>query len=80
MGFVNKIIGSITGANQAADAAKGAAQTQANAAQAGINQQNQMFAALQQALSPYTQAGNRCFGGISKLIGPWRSAGATGSN
>lgn len=69
MGFVNKIIGSITGANQAADAAKGAAQTQANAAQAGINQQNQMFAALQQALSPYTQAGTGALGAYQSLSG-----------
>ena len=69
MGFISNLIGDITGANKAADAATSAAQTQAGSAQAGIDQQQKMFQALQQALSPYTQAGTGALGAYQNLSG-----------
>lgn len=69
MGFISKFVGSITGANQAAAGQQAAAQTQANSAQAGIDSQEKMFAALQQALAPYTQAGTGAIGAYQNLSG-----------
>lgn len=69
MGFISKFVGSITGANQAAAGQQAAAQTQANSAQAGIDSQEKMFAALQQALAPYTQAGSGAIGAYQNLSG-----------
>lgn len=72
MGFVSKFIGNITGTNAAAAGQVAASQTQAASAQAGIDSQEKMFAALQAALAPYTQAGvnaTSAYGNLSGLNG-----------
>lgn len=69
MGFVSQavddaaswtgdLIGTITGTKQQADAAESAAQTQAQAAYAGIEEQRRAREEMQKTLSPYVQAGN----------------------
>lgn len=69
MGFVSRavddaaswtgdLIGTITGTKQQADAAESAAQTQAQAAYAGIEEQRRAREEMQKTLSPYVQAGN----------------------
>jgi hypothetical protein len=55
-----------------ADAAENAAETQANASQAGIGEQRSQFDAIQQLLQPYVQAGT---GAISQFQ-PFQQAGA----
>lgn len=69
MGFISKFVGNITGTNQAAAGQQAAAQTQAASAQAGIDSQEKMFSALQQALAPYTQAGTGAIGAYQNLSG-----------
>ena len=69
MGFISKFVGDITGTNKAAEGQVQASQTQAASAQAGIDAQKEMFAALQQALSPYTQAGTGALGAYQNLSG-----------
>lgn len=69
MSFISNLVGSITGTKQAAAGAERASQTQAASAQAGIDQQQKMFEALQQALSPYTQAGTGALGAYQNLSG-----------
>jgi hypothetical protein len=54
-----------------ADAAENAAETQANASQAGIGEQRRQFDAIQQLLQPYVQAGT---GAISQFQ-PFQQAG-----
>lgn len=51
------LVGGIYSANQQSKAANKAAGAQENAAQSGIDQQNQRFEAVQQLLAPYQQAG-----------------------
>lgn len=69
MGFVSRavddaaswtgdLIGTVTGTKQQADAAEAAAQTQAQAAYAGIDEQRRAREEMQKTLSPYVQAGN----------------------
>jgi len=55
-----------------ADAAENAAEAQAGASQAGINEQRRQFDAIQQLLQPYVQAGT---GAISQFQ-PFQQAGA----
>lgn len=69
MSFVSKFIGKLTGADAQADAVRDASQTQSQAAQAGIEQQDRMFAAFQQALAPYQQAGIGALGAQQNLLG-----------
>jgi hypothetical protein len=73
VGFITKtignLVGSITGSNDQADAIQSAAKTQAASAQAGINQQQQMLAALQKVLSPYVTAGTGALGAQQNLLG-----------
>lgn len=69
MGFVSDFIGDITGANDAADAAKAAAKTQAQAAQAGIDEQRRQFDALINLMSPYVTAGTGAMSAQQNLIG-----------
>lgn len=65
MGFIadaaswtGDLIGTVTGTKQQADAAEAAAQTQAQAAYAGIDEQRRAREEMQKTLSPYVQAGN----------------------
>lgn len=69
MSFISKFVGSITGANQAAEGQQQAAQTQANSAQAGIASQEKMFAQLQALLQPYNTAGVGAIGAYGNLSG-----------
>ena len=61
MSFIGKalgdIIGGITGAKQAGEAAERAGQTQAAAAEKGIEEQRRQFDALIELMSPYVTAG-----------------------
>jgi hypothetical protein len=69
MSFVRKILGDITGANQAARGAEQAAQTQAASADKGIEEQRRQFDALVQLMSPYVQAGTGALSQQQALIG-----------
>lgn len=69
MSFIGKAIGSITGANQAADASRDAAATQAASAQAGIDEQKRQFDALQQLLKPFVDAGVGGLSSYGNLLG-----------
>lgn len=66
---IGKIVGGITGANQAADAAQGASQTQAKAAQLGIDANNQQLGSFQSLLNPYINAGTNALTGQQNLLG-----------
>jgi hypothetical protein len=67
--LVGNVLGGVTGAKQQAEAAEQASVTQANAAQAGIDQQKAMFEAFQKALAPYVAAGTGALGAQQNLIG-----------
>lgn len=69
MSFVRKILGDITGANQAARGAEQASQTQAASADKGIEEQRRQFDALVQLMSPYVQAGTGALSQQQALIG-----------
>lgn len=51
------------------EAAQQAAQTQADAAQAGIAEQQRQFDAIQKLLSPYVQSGTNALAGQNDLLG-----------
>jgi hypothetical protein len=70
--FVSNVVGSVTGQKQAAQAAKDAASTQGQYAQAGIDEQRRQFDALVKVMSPYVEAGVSALGRIS----PYEEAGA----
>lgn len=67
--FIGKAIGSLTGANQQADAAQQASQTQAASSQAAIDAQTKQFNQIQQLLSPFVQAGTGALSGQQNLLG-----------
>lgn len=69
MSFIGNILGGITGAKQAGRAAEQAGQTQAAAAQAGIDEQRRQFDSLVQLMSPYVQAGTGAMQQQQALIG-----------
>lgn len=69
MSFIGNILGGITGAKQAGKAAEQAGQTQAAAAQAGIDEQRRQFDSLVQLMSPYVQAGTGAMQQQQALIG-----------
>lgn len=69
MGFVSKIIGDLTGANQAAAGAERAAQTQGAAAEKGIAEQRRQFDALVELMTPYVTAGEGAISQQQALIG-----------
>ncbi len=77
MSFIKNIIGSITGAKQAAAGAESASRTQAAAAQQGVDEQRRQFDALQKVLEPYVQAGYGGLSGQQDLLG-LNGAGAQG--
>lgn len=63
------LVGSVLSSNAQSDAADTAANAQMAASQAGIAQQNKQFAAIQQLLSPYSNAGNSSLQAQQNLIG-----------
>lgn len=69
--FVSNVVGSVTGQKQAAQAAKDAASTQGQYAQAGIDEQNRQFDAMVALLAPYVEAGTQALPGIQ----PYMQAG-----
>lgn len=69
MGFIRKIIGDITGANEAAAGAERAATTQAGAAEKGIAEQRRQFDALVELMTPYVTAGEGAISQQQALIG-----------
>lgn len=60
---------SYLGGQQQGEAAQQAAQTQAGAAQSGIDEQRRQFDAIQQLLTPYVQGGTNAMGAQSDLLG-----------
>lgn len=74
-------VGGLTGDRQAANAAKSAAEIQANAATQGIEEQRRQFDAMQQLLAPFVQAGNTSINqqqALLGLLGPEAQAQAMG--
>ena len=69
MGFLRKVIGDITGANEAAAGAERAATTQAGAAEKGIAEQRRQFDALVELMTPYVTAGEGAISQQQALIG-----------
>jgi len=79
LGPAQGILGDITGANQAADAAQAAAATQSAAAQAGIAEQRRQFDLTRGSLSPFIGAGVNALsaqGDLLGLNGPEKQAAA----
>lgn len=64
--------GGLIGSSMTASATKSASETQAGAAQAGIDEQRRRNEAVQQLLAPYVQAG----GGALGAYAPYQTAGA----
>ena len=69
LGSPSKVLGDITGANQAAEAAQRAAELQAGAAGAGIAEQRRQFDALQALLAPFVTTGTAALGGQKDILG-----------
>jgi len=63
------VVGGAINANQQKQAAKGAANAQSAAAQAGISEQERQFLAIQEMLKPYISAGEGALGGQQALLG-----------
>ena len=72
--FVSNVVGSVTGQKQAAQAAKDAASTQGQYAQAGIDEQNRQFDAMVALLAPYVEAGTAALPGIQPYMQAGESA------
>lgn len=69
MSFIGDLIGDITGATAAGQAAERGAATQAAAAGAGIEEQRRQFDKLVELMAPYIQAGTGAMGQQQALIG-----------
>jgi hypothetical protein len=69
MSVIGDFLGDITGANQAADAAKAAAATQAAAAGQGIEEQRRQFDAITQMMAPFLEAGTGALTAQQELAG-----------
>jgi len=69
---IQNVVGSVTGTKQAAQAAKDAASTQGQYAQAGIDEQKRQFDAFVKILAPFVEAGQGALGRLS----PYEEAGA----
>lgn len=69
MSFVGKLLGKVTGAQDAADAASRAGDIQSAAYKEGIAEQRRQFDALQELLKPYIQASQGSLGAQQRLIG-----------
>jgi hypothetical protein len=66
---IGDVVGGITGAKQAGEAAERAGQTQAGAAEKGIEEQRRQFDALVELMAPYVTAGQGAIGQQQALIG-----------
>ena len=69
MSFIGDLLGDITGATAAGQAAERGAATQAAAAGAGIEEQRRQFDKLVELMAPYIQAGTGALGQQQALIG-----------
>lgn len=69
MSFIGKWVGMLTGAQDQADAASQAAQTQSASAQAGIDETRRQFDAYQAMLQPFVNAGKGSLTGQQDLLG-----------
>jgi len=69
MSFIGDIIGDITGAKSAGQAAERGAATQAAAAEKGIEEQRRQFDKLVELMAPYIQAGTGALDQQQALIG-----------
>lgn len=67
--LIGNVVGGLTGGKQAARAAQQAGETQARAAQMGIDEQRRQFDALTQLMSPYVQAGTGALGQQQAITG-----------
>lgn len=67
--FIGDVVGGITGAKQAGEAAERAGQTQAAAAQAGIEEQRRQFDKLVELMAPYTAVGVPAMTAQQALLG-----------
>lgn len=67
--FIGDVVGGITGAKQAGEAAERAGQTQAAAAQAGIEEQRRQFDKLVELMAPYTTVGVPAMTAQQALLG-----------
>lgn len=63
------VVGGAIAANQAKQAAKGAANAQAGAAQSGIDEQRRQFDEVKQLLAPYVNAGTSSLAAQQDLLG-----------
>ena len=70
MGFVGKALGSITGSNQQAKAAKQAANTQAAATREASAYQKEMYDQTRKDLMPYADAGKTSLDQLMGQMGP----------
>lgn len=70
MGFVGKALGSITGSNQQAKAAKQAANTQAAATREASAYQKEMYDQTRKDLMPYADAGKTSLAQLMGQMGP----------
>lgn len=66
---IGSVVGGITGSTAATKGAENAADTQASAAQAGVDEQKRQFDQLVQLMSPYVTAGNSALTGQQNLLG-----------
>lgn len=67
--LIGDVFGGITGAKQAGKAAEAAGRTQAEAAQAGIEEQRRQFDKYVELMSPYVQAGTGALTQQQALLG-----------
>lgn len=66
---LGRSVGGLTGADQQSRAMQRAADTQAGAAQAGIDEQRRQFDALQALLAPFVKTGTSALGGQADILG-----------
>jgi hypothetical protein len=69
LGSPQKVLGDITGANAAADAASQASALQAGLSREGIAEQRRQFDALQSLLAPFVKTGTSALGGQADILG-----------
>ena len=72
--FMDDVLGDPFGSYEAEAAAKGAAATQAQAADAGIEEQRRQFDVSREILDPYVQAGTGALGDVSRFTGGYDAA------
>jgi hypothetical protein len=69
MSFIGKLIGQLTGAQDQADAASSAAQTQSASAQAGIDEQRRQYDSMRGLMQPFVNAGYTAINSQQDLSG-----------